>query len=1431
MDKLHKYLNDIAELFGYGYNEEFFSYLKSISKPNNQVCNKSVEYGEGGWKCEDCEVSTNLLICNDCFSKSKEKHKGHKVLFMQKCNGFCDCGEPTSIVKESFCPDHQGPFTNMNDLMSFIRSSIDEKLLNNINPLLNKIFLLFIEKINILYNNDNNNINIEENINIENELFNMIDELISFCSHLYENNLSLFYFVLLKFTENFPFDTNHKCFNYNEENNLITVIKENQLEKHKCICPFFQVLIYLLMKRETKNDSEMIFSLFIQNYKIMIITSLSFIHSFTMAHTNDNLKVFRGLGYQLLNYKLCELLYEEKNQYFFENFYSEIYNKVKEYLELKLYDQTQEILFNLLLFIKDFPKTKLINKIKSNLKIHSNIIDIVCLINNLNIFENKTKFTEFQRNGYLMNLLNCEIYTLNIVIFLSHLIDFNNLESVKFIFNKLITKILEYKKYKENLSDKIYSHHIVYIRYYSIFLNRFCFNYSFQNNCDLLDSYEYFQKIIPESKEINSFLFKELINFFGFIISQKYSFFSYYGEGMNLFYINYFSSRIYINCDITLMKYLLTLPDLQNDLNIDKILEYSNIDLCNNILINLKEEELNNNNENLNLKLYNEKRNLEYINSVLEFLLIIVRDNMSMINLAFKSYEKFKMKYKDEVYEKLLIKEKFNFENILKNQINMHILGNNNLIKREDCIELYHSFKENLDIKLIDNLLKENCEETILSNHIKQFSLKKKVFPFCDIDYLVESNERTNAIKYIIDFQSNYFNLLNTYILEPLSIQKKFYKRIYDSFFNKNNKDKFINFYHNIISNTNYPILTDVFFFNFSKILCFYIKSHNNDNNIDHEFKNKLLNEIKNNKLEGTNAKLFEYVKNLLLNKNIINEQNNEISYKNKNLKDRFKKKFNEQNQIIMKKLSSSKEIEFEEENISSEIEEICIYCRQPLNYDLNNYNGKICYLIRDYFIDILRNKEQKLRKKSTRIVTCNHKIHFNCYSKFVIKYIDFNLLKNGFPCPLCKKLSNIMICDFTALIQNDKNFLKGLIINNEDNKDFYNDDENNIIQYQNLILYNKNFFEEYCSKLLKNEILIKDINSDIDIVNQIFNYIINDFETFIIYYNITNYKKEQINIWRSILFTIRLLCKYKLINITDFIITKFKLIYKNIKNYDFNYLQNIDISFLINEILIYFFILYDLNDKNKKEIKDIFQNYILIYLFIYIYLKNNPKMLSVEEFLAKKELFKNIFDIYILKYKIFLLLFDNEDKKEEPTFEDIIKNIKSNENLKIIINNISNLNLKEQNLDIPKLHIIDLPENFIDFSYKYMKIDCNYCHNKSLNYYVCLICGSKICNSKECVAEINSKGKKEYSLIEHSKICGGGNILFISNKDSEIIYLLKRKFINSGIFVYINSYGEYVNNYYLNDNYILNKLELEKSIQIFLDLTYRKQTNIILNI
>ena len=119
---------------------------------------------------------------------------------------------------------------------------------------------------------------------------------------------------------------------------------------------------------------------------------------------------------------------------------------------------------------------------------------------------------------------------------------------------------------------------------------------------------------------------------------------------------------------------------------------------------------------------------------------------------------------------------------------------------------------------------------------------------------------------------------------------------------------------------------------------------------------------------------------------------------------------------------------------------------------------------------------------------------------------------------------------------------------------------------------------------------------------------------------------------------------------------------------------------------------------------------------------------------------------------------------------------------------------------------------------------NCFYCNKKNILSYLCLFCGKIICNSINCFINNEEKNKKEFSLIYHSKKCCGGNGLFLNVRRCEIEYVLKRKIIESNIFVYMNDFGETMKVFNLSDEYKLNEDELKKAIQKYIDMTYRKK-------
>ena len=432
MEKLQSYFSELASLFGYQYNDSWFDYLKSISTPNNQSCGKIITKGEGYWKCKNCQLNSNSIYCNDCFIK--EKHKGHEIYFNPNGFGFCDCGDEIMFKREEgFCDKHKGDYDNIKDLMNYIKTSIDEKLLKNINETFDKIFLLFIEKMKNLYD-------------YKIEVYNMLDNLEIFTDKLYKNNLSLFYLFTLKFTENYPYETKHKCFSYDENKKIITFIKRDKGNKHTCICPFMQIMVYLLIKRYDKQSSHNFYNLFFKTYKNKIITTLCYFNSFSLLFAKDNMKPFIEMDYQLINENFLKLIYQEQNITFLESFFEDAYSLFDSFMKKESYLNFNNVSFRFYL-INIYLARK-----HSNIKIINIIIDIVYLINDSNIFKNNNVQEDFFSNSQFdYYLLYSQLYLLYAINIQANILNLENEELTKSIFNKILSKIYEFKKYKESL--------------------------------------------------------------------------------------------------------------------------------------------------------------------------------------------------------------------------------------------------------------------------------------------------------------------------------------------------------------------------------------------------------------------------------------------------------------------------------------------------------------------------------------------------------------------------------------------------------------------------------------------------------------------------------------------------------------------------------------------------------------------------------------------------------------------------------------------------------------------------------------------------------------------------------------------------------------------------------------------------------------------
>ena len=257
---------------------------------------------------------------------------------------------------------------------------------------------------------------------------------------------------------------------------------------------------------------------------------------------------------------------------------------------------------------------------------------------------------------------------------------------------------------------------------------------------------------------------------------------------------------------------------------------------------------------------------------------------------------------------------------------------------------------------------------------------------------------------------------------------------------------------------------------------------------------------------------------------------------------------------------------------------------------------------------------------------------------------------------------------------------------------------------------------------------------------------------------------------------------------------------------------------------IIISFILFDCNKENIKIIKNIFNTNISLYFIYMCFIKFNNN--NIDKFLSDNiSEIKKALELYYLKYKICLLLFNEKEEHSNIPLELILPYLKGNMNfIKMIISTKKNNYLqrvKEQYLEIPEFKIINLPESGIEFLNK-INGNCSNCNKKNLNSFLCLFCGNKVCNSVDCYVEDKSKKRNEYSAIYHSKKCCGGNGLFLSTSDAEIVYILKRRIVYSKIYIYLNDYGDTLKEKYLTDEYKLVKNELNKGIIKFIDVSFR---------
>ena len=136
--ELQSLYRNFAEIFSFEFiNEDCLDYLSSIERPTNQPCAKEVYEA---WVCEECAENSNSIMCCECYERTKELHKFHKVVFKTSVSGCCDCGDPNFWSSDGTCLEHKSALSTQKEIDDYINSSFKETELLIIEHVLEEIF-------------------------------------------------------------------------------------------------------------------------------------------------------------------------------------------------------------------------------------------------------------------------------------------------------------------------------------------------------------------------------------------------------------------------------------------------------------------------------------------------------------------------------------------------------------------------------------------------------------------------------------------------------------------------------------------------------------------------------------------------------------------------------------------------------------------------------------------------------------------------------------------------------------------------------------------------------------------------------------------------------------------------------------------------------------------------------------------------------------------------------------------------------------------------------------------------------------------------------------------------------------------------------------------------------------------------------------------
>ena len=1038
----------------------------------HSVCAGKME-SVGGWRCLDCIKNENTIFCQNCWSKMKDSHEGHNIVFITKVSGTCDCGDPNSIDKKFFCPNHKGPMTTEQEIQDYIQKSLGAEVVVGLKKI-NKEMFDEMGKYVIRA--------IQEKKTYLKDFTTNISSFIEFISTPCIISKACMHIIAELLLVNYPFKTKHVCLQLKEGKEKLV---KSSVFNHDCTCPF----IKLIMPFWPLGKEKVIYS-FLHNYKLRKTMGLCYFLLYGDFIKNC-LPDFTDLSVQIIFDEVCK---EACNiEGLIENIYDSmpeiftIFLKTDNYLnnpenialfialdmfyitfkEEKKFVLFKEVIFRLKCDTTYIMKPMAMKYLGNNLNIIFKLIDLMILLQNYNSVKVIFPHPPFKKNKYIIDLLDAELWLLDIFSGFISIFNFEDSKNVKEIFQYFSKKI---NNNKNILPKDEYSFHIPLFRGFSIFLNRYCFYYANKNNSDILQGLQSAIKLMSNHKECFKIMIESIYKVFGFITACGEEFLNYYGESMIEFEYIYYYNKQFIYRDFCLMKYALALKENADYFSFNVILSLCQVENSNKPLDEyvFKGKKIVSPDKWINDEY---KKCLKFCCKILRIILSILRNNTCLIWNLGSSYSMLKTnKIEDTLIKGIINKDKDNFLELTKELIVNQTFIKENLAFYTDIYDyVFLCLRDILGAQKISELILSMTNKTLTQEKKAKFSIKDEFLNYLDLNYIIYPRYKSTVEKYISDFKSKIVSIFNTHFYPVNKFENKLtiedYKQVY---FNEGNFDFLFRFTALILQREGYFVLNEFFLPVLLNYLATFFCLENDqfiffreviNNKImqltDVLEKNNLTDEVQISYCHFIVEKIAEHEKIYTIsftkkkeeplsspndNQNIINEVNkiNEpkkeikvepVKKSNKiSMKDRMKNKFKKKNENISNKFGIEK-IKLEKKKNN----EACIYCLKPIDSDdLKKPFGKIGDFINDHFLSnaffqVIRKEYKKhyeadlklksfdsiyyqpLERKNLRIISCNHYIHFSCHFEAFMKSNLKNSL-NIFQCPLCHRLSETYI-------------------------------------------------------------------------------------------------------------------------------------------------------------------------------------------------------------------------------------------------------------------------------------------------------------------------------------------------------------------------------------------------------------------------------------